>query len=151
MARYYTPSDTNIDKIGIPPDKEVALSPQYTDEQTKALIKLSEEETIRKYVESHPNMGEKEIANYASELQKVCDLDLRLLRRLIRIEVGRTKEPQLYDLDFDVQLNAALEILREGNFKKLVKSTKTLKELQEEAEAADALSEKNFSQAQNEN
>ena len=151
VARYYTPSDTNIDKIGIPPDKEVALSPQYTDEQTKALIKLSEEETIRKYVESHPNMGEKEIANYASELQKVCDLDLRLLRRLIRIEVGRTKEPQLYDLDFDVQLNAALEILREGNFKKLVKSTKTLKELQEEAEAADALPEKNSSQAQNEN
>ena len=73
------------------------------------------------------------------------------MRRLIRIEVGRTKEPQLYDLDFDVQLNAALEILREGNFKKLVKSTKTLKELQEEAEAADALSEKNSSQAQNEN
>lgn len=81
----------------------------------------------------------------------MCDLDLRLLRRLIRIEVGRTKEPQLYDLDFDVQLNAALEILREGNFKKLVKSTKTLKELQEEAEAADALSEKNSSQIQNEN
>ncbi|MDE7290493.1 MAG: S41 family peptidase [Treponemataceae bacterium] len=151
VARYYTPSDTNIDKIGIPPDKEVALSPQYTDEQTKALIKLSEEETIRKYVESHPDMDEKEIANYASELQKDFGLDLRLLRRLIRIEVGRTKEPQLYDLDFDVQLNAALEILREGNFKKLVRSTKTLKELQEEAEAADALSEKNSSPAQNEN
>ena len=74
MARYYTPSDTNIDKIGIPPDKEVALSPQYTDDQTKALIKLSEEETIRKYVESHPNMDEKEIAAYASVLQKECDL-----------------------------------------------------------------------------
>ena len=25
MARYYTPSDTNIDKIGIPPDMEVKM------------------------------------------------------------------------------------------------------------------------------
>ncbi len=135
MARYYTPSDTNIDKIGIPPDKEIALSPEYTDEQTKAFVKLSEDETIRKYVEDHPGMNEDDIASYAKVLQKDYDLDLRLLRRLVRIEVGRTKEPRLYDLDFDTQLIEAMKILDQGNFKDLVKNTKTLKELQEEAEA----------------
>ncbi len=135
MARYYTPSDTNIDKIGIPPDRDVALSPEYTEEQTKALLKLSEDETIRKYVELHPGMTEDDIGNYASVLQKDTNLDLRLLRRLVRIEAGRTKKPMLYDLDFDTQLNAAIEILNEGNFKSLVRSTKTLKELQQEAEA----------------
>ena len=135
MARYYTPSDTNIDKIGIPPDKEVTLSPEYTEEQTKAFLKLSEDETIRKYVEDHPDMSEDDIAAYAKVLQKDYDLDLRLLRRLVRIEAGRTKDPRLYDLDFDVQLVEAMKILDQGNFKKLVKNTKTLKELQEEAEA----------------
>ena len=143
MARYYTPSDTNIDKIGIPPDKEIALSPEYTDEQTKAFVKLSEDETIRKYVENHPGMTEADIASYAELLRKDYDLDSRLLRRLIRIEVGRTKDPRLYDLDFDVQLVEAMKILDQGNFKSLVKSTKTLKELQEEAEAKENDDEKN--------
>ena len=135
MARYYTPSDTNIDKIGIPPDKEITLNPEYTEEQTKVFLKLSEDETIRKYVENHPGMSEADIASYAELLRKDYDLDLRLLRRLVRIEVGRTKEPRLYDLDFDVQLVEAMNILDQGNFKALVKNTKTLKELQEEAEA----------------
>ncbi|MBP5446761.1 MAG: peptidase S41, partial [Treponema sp.] len=130
-----TPSDTNIDKIGIPPDKEITLNPEYTEEQTKVFLKLSEDETIRKYVENHPGMSEADIASYAELLRKDYDLDLRLLRRLIRIEVGRTKEPRLYDLDFDVQLVEAMTILDQGNFKALVKNTKTLKELQEEAEA----------------
>ena len=143
MARYYTPSDTNIDKIGIPPDKEIALSPEYTAEQTKAFVKLSEDETIRKYVENHPGMTEADIASYAELLRKDYDLDSRLLRRLIRIEVGRTKDPRLYDLDFDVQLVEAMKILDQGNFKSLVKSTKTLKELQEEAEAKENDDEKN--------
>ena len=137
IARYYTPSDTNIDKIGIPPDKEIALAPEYTEEQTKAFLKLSEDETIRKYVEDHPNMSEEDIASYAELLQKDYDLDLRLLRRLVRVEVGRTKDPRLYDLDFDVQLVEAVNILDQGDFKNLVKDTKTLKELQEEAEAKD--------------
>ena len=41
----------------------------------------------------------------------------------------------LYDSDYDIQLNAAIEILKSSDFKNLVKSAKTLKELQDEAEA----------------
>ena len=41
----------------------------------------------------------------------------------------------MYDLDYDVQLNAAIDILENENFEKLVRSTRTLKELQEEAAA----------------
>lgn len=134
MARYYTPSDTNIDKIGIPPDLEVPLSPEYTEEQTKSFLKLVEDEVIVKYVENHPNMTERDIAFYAQILQKSCPLDLRFLRRLIRVEVNRTKKAMLYDLDYDVQLNAAIDVINSGDFARLVKNTKTLKELQEEAE-----------------
>ena len=137
IARYYTPSDTNIDKIGIPPDQEV-LYPKLTEEDEKNYAKLIESDEINKYVESHPQMSEADIAAFAIELNKTYNLDLRLLRRLIRIRVWKTEPTHLYDLDYDIQLNAALDVLKnENDFYKLVKSTKTLKELQEEAKETD--------------
>ena len=133
VARYYSPSDCNIDKIGIPPDREIKFT-EYTDEQTKAFIQMTDDEVISKYVDAHPNMTEDDIASYAATLQKTYNLDLRLLRRLIRLETMKTKKPLVYDLDYDVQLNEAIKIINEENFSSLVRSTLTLKELQEKAE-----------------
>lgn len=133
VARYYSPSDCNIDKIGIPPDREIKFT-EYTDEQTKSFIQMTDDEVIPKYVEAHPNMTEDDIASYAATLQKTYNLDLRLLRRLIRLETMKTKKPLVYDLDYDVQLNEAIKIINEENFSSLVRSTLTLKELQEKAE-----------------
>lgn len=132
VARYYSPTDCNIDKIGIPPDREIKFT-EYTDEQTKAFIKMTEDQVIGKYVESHPNMTDEDIAKYAVVLQKEYNLDLRLLRRLIRLETRKTKKSLVYDLDYDVQLNEAIKIINTENFDSLVRSTKTLKQLQEEA------------------
>lgn len=129
MARYYTPSDSNIDKIGIPPDKEIAL-PDFTEAEEKAYAALITDDTISKYVSTHPNMNEADIAAYARTLQSTYNLELRLLRRLIKMQVNRTKPAELYDLDFDIQLQAALDIAASSNFESLVKSAKTLKELQ---------------------
>lgn len=137
MARYYTPSDTNIDKVGIPPDKEV-LYPELTDAEEKAYVALIKSNEITAYTDAHPSMTEKDIALFAGELQKKYSLDASLLRRLIRIQSTRLTGSLLYDLDYDIQLNAALEILRTADFQQLVKSTKTLKELQNEATAKDA-------------
>ena len=79
-------------------------------------------------------MSEADIAAFAIELNKTYNLDLRLLRRLIRIRVWKTEPTHLYDLDYDIQLNAALDVLKNhDDFNNLVRSTKTLKELQEEA------------------
>ena len=132
MARYYTPSDVNIDKIGIPPDMEVKI-PDLTEEQEKSYVELINKAEIEKYVEEHPNMNEHDIAVYAKALTYTYKLDEKLLRRLIRIEVERTREPSLYDLDYDNQLKEAIRIIESEDFEKLVKSTKTLKELQEQA------------------
>ena len=132
VARYYSPTDCNIDKIGIPPDREIKFT-EYTDEQTKAFIKMTEDQVIEKYVESHPNMTDEDIAKYAVVLQKEYNLDLKLLRRLIRLETRKTKKSLVYDLDYDVQLNEAIKIINTENFDSLVRSTKTLKQLQEEA------------------
>lgn len=130
MARYYTPSDTNIDKIGIAPDREVAFPPM-TETDEKAYADLISADVINSYVDSHPNMTERDIASYAQTLSKTYALDQRLLRRLIRLRVSRLSGTALYDLDYDVQLNAALDILKKENFTTLMRSTKTLKELQE--------------------
>lgn len=131
MARYYSPSDTNIDKIGIPPDKEV-LFPEITEEAQKAYSDLMEGQDIAQYVKAHSKMSERDIAAFAETLKGKYAMDSTLLRRLIRMEVHRA-EGITYDTDYDVQLNAALEIVRAGGFAQLVKGTKTLRELQEEA------------------
>jgi carboxyl-terminal processing protease len=55
------------------------------------------------------------------------------LRRLIRNELNRRTIAPIYDLEYDVQLQEAVKILREENFRALMQTTKTLKTLQEEA------------------
>lgn len=133
VARYYSPTDCNIDKIGIPPDREIKLG-DYSDEETKNFIKMTEDQVIEKYVEAHPGMTEDDISRYAVELKKSYDMDVRLLRRLIRVETMRTKKALVYDLDYDVQLVEALNIVKDKKFSKLVSSTKSLEQLQAEAE-----------------
>lgn len=137
IARYYTPSDTNIDKVGIPPDREV-LYPDFTDAEEKTYTDMTNGNVVGKYVDAHPNMAEADIASYAETLRKTYKLDSRVLRKMIRNEVERTKTTPLYDLDYDLQLNEALKILSKENFSVLMKTTKTLKELQQQAEAKEA-------------
>ena len=138
MARYYTPSDTNIDKIGIPPDREVLFS-EFGETGDKQYTELMKSGEIEKYVEQNHaghDMTEAQIAAYAEKLhQKYDAIDLPTLRKLVRNEANRTKGAMLYDLDWDIQLVAALDILStsRAEFDARVKNTKTLKELQEEA------------------
>jgi len=65
-------------------------------------------------------------------------LDISLLRRLIRNEQNR-RTIEVYDLEYDVQLQEAMKILREENFRVLIQSTKDLKTLQEEAKREEEL------------
>ena len=60
----------------------------------------------------------------------------RLLRRLIRVQLPNSASI-VYDLDYDNQLQAALDVLKTKDFDSLLKSTKSLKELQEEAKQKD--------------
>lgn len=136
MARYYSPSDANIDKIGIPPDLEVK-NIEIPKEQEEIYVNLLNSGKILEYTEAYPNMTEKEIAKYAEEIEKSYPIDLRLLRRLIRVQLNSSTN-MVYDLDFDLQLNTALDIIKSGNFEELIKNTKTLKELEEEAAAKKA-------------
>lgn len=133
MARYYTPSDTNIDKIGIPPDVEIKF-PDLTEEAEKAYVEMVKDNVIENYLAEKGKLSEKEIAAYAATLAKKYPLEERLLRRLIRIQVNKTEPSALYDLDYDIQLLRALELLERKDFNSMVQNAKTLKELQSEVQ-----------------
>lgn len=134
-ARYYTPSDINIDKIGIPPDLEISNLKKFTEDEEKKYIEMLNSNVISDLVEKNPNMSEADIALAAVKISKEYGFEERLVRRLIRVQVQRLQPAALYDLDWDLQLNEAIKIIEKGGFANLVKNTKTLKQLQEEAEA----------------
>jgi carboxyl-terminal processing protease len=131
-ARYYTPSDVNIDKIGIPPDREVKF-PEYTDADAEKLTELIKANKIPEFIGAKPQAGSAEIDAFARTLAGEYQLDVPLLRRLIRNEQNRTTIAPVYDLEYDIQLQEAVNILRGGTYGALMRTTKTLKVLQEEA------------------
>ena len=131
-ARYYTPSDVNIDKIGIPPDREVLL-PEFTEADAEQLNSLINSGKITDFVKANPKAKISDIETFARTLSKDYKLDISLLQRLIRNEQNRTTIAPVYDLEYDVQLQEAVKILRQENFRSLMQTTKTLKTLQEEA------------------
>ncbi|MDR3304281.1 MAG: S41 family peptidase [Treponema sp.] len=138
VARYYTPSDVNIDKIGIPPDREV-LFPEFTDKDADALKALITANRIPAFIKQNLKASREQIIAFAKELSVEYHLDETLLRRLIRNEQNRTSIAPIYDLEYDVQLQEAIRILDSGAYNSLMQGTKTLKALQEEAAAKDEL------------
>jgi len=137
-ARYFTPSEANIDKIGIPPDRIVKF-PEFTDADAEKLSKLINDNKIRTFVNSNPEASLVQVENFARSLEREYALDFTLLKRLIRNEQNRTTIAPVYDLEYDVQLQEALNILNNDNFRNLMQTTKTLKALQEEAAGEMAL------------
>jgi carboxyl-terminal processing protease len=131
-ARYYTPSDVNIDKIGIPPDRLVKF-PEFTDADADKLGKLIQANRIPSFIKDNPQATPAQIETFARTLEKEYSLDLTLLKRLVRNEQNRTTIAPVFDLEYDVQLQEAVNILKSGNFRSLMQSTKTLRVLQEEA------------------
>ena len=126
----------NIDKIGIPPDREVKF-PEFSNEDSEKLGDLIRSNKIPAFVEANPQAAAAQVDSFALQLQGEYKLDLLLLRRLVRNELNRTSFAPVYDLEYDVQLQEAVNILRGGNYTNLMKTAKTLKTLQEEADKAD--------------
>ena len=139
MARYYTPSDMNIDKIGIPPDLEIKNLDSLSEEEEKLYVEMVNSDIITKTVEQKPGMTEADIADAAKAIVAEYPLDERLIRRLLRIQVQKTQTAPLYDLDYDLQLNEAIKVVQNKDFSTMVKNAKTIRELQEEVEAAQAV------------
>jgi carboxyl-terminal processing protease len=112
ISRYYTPNGRNIDKVGILPDVEVK-EPELSQEEEKAVSSLLEQNLLRDFVAANPQPGEPQIQAFLKRLQeRSIQLPERYVRRLVRNEVNRTNDnPPLYDLEFDLALQKAVELL----------------------------------------
>jgi carboxyl-terminal processing protease len=131
-ARYYTPSDVNIDKIGIPPDREIQMYTEFTKSDGESFNKLIADNKISSFIKQNPKATSAQITAYARELSGQYKLDVNLLRYLIRGEQNRTAIAPVYDLEYDRQLEEAVKIIRNEDYNQLMKSSKTLKALQDE-------------------
>jgi carboxyl-terminal processing protease len=136
-ARYYTPSDENIDKTGIPPDLEIK-EPELTDAQSASLAKLLESGKAESFAKERPDATAAERNAFAASLAKAgYDLPERTLRIIVQNQLGRTKPTPVYDLEFDTALNASLKLIDDPSYPKLLAGAKTVKELVEAKRAAD--------------
>jgi carboxyl-terminal processing protease len=134
IARYFTPSDVNIDKIGIPPDLEVKF-PEISDGDVEKINALMNSSRISVFVENNPQANVEQVQRFITELNNEYGIDRTLLSRLVRNEQNRmSRNPPVFDMEYDVQLQEAVRILQSGNYNTLMRSAKTLRTLQEEAE-----------------
>ena len=112
ISKYFTPSGISIDQIGIEPDIEVKIE-EYTDEEISSFQTLVNENFIPKFIEENPNPTEEDIALFIDSLYEL-DIVLReeRIRKEIRDELNRyNNTPPLYDLDYDIVLKEAVNIL----------------------------------------
>ena len=111
-ARYYLPSGVTIDKVGIQPDI-VVEEPALSEVDQKSLNDLLNGSYLKDFVKANPKPTDAQIVTFINGLHtKGISLDDRYLRKLVRNEVNRTNNnPPLYDLDFDIVLQAAVKAL----------------------------------------
>lgn len=115
MSRYFTPSGDYIDEVGVSPDREVS-EPELSDEAEEDYAELRQEDRIETFARENPDAGESEIGSFITALQSEgVAIGDRYLRRLIQEELNVVNNVQpVYDLEFDIVLQEAVELLRSG-------------------------------------
>ena len=136
IARYYTPSDENIDKTGIPPDLEVK-EPELSEAEIGVLGKLLDSGRIEAFASANPKAAVADRNAFAATLSKDFALPEKVLRRLVHNELTRTTVAPDYDLEFDTALNAAIAQLDKPGFAAELAAAKSVKELVAAKRAAD--------------
>lgn len=118
IARYYTPADINIDKIGIEPDREVKEK-ELSDEETESLGRILKENLVSGFIDDHPDANMTAQRNFIRDLkQDGIVLENRIIEKLIQNEYNRNLDvPPVYDLDFDIILQEAVRMINAGEIK----------------------------------
>jgi carboxyl-terminal processing protease len=117
ISRYFTPDGVNIDKVGIEPNVTVK-DPELSETENAALKRIFEENLIKNFVDKNPEASEEERQAFIDRLQRDENLDLtdRQLGRLLRNEYHRRMDfPPVYDLEYDRQLQKAVELIKTGS------------------------------------
>jgi carboxyl-terminal processing protease len=116
MARYYTPSGVNIDKVGIKPNQELK-DPDLTDAELAVYRKLLDAKTFLTFAQKNPSADAAAVAAFVKGLTaQGVTLQPRFLARVTRMELDRVnnRPGPVVDLDYDIVLQEAVRLLRSG-------------------------------------
>ncbi len=117
IAKYYTPSGICIDGIGIEPDIKVK-EPEFSEQEKETLKKLYTDKIIDQYVKKNPKANQDEVNKWVAELKtKGYNLPDKYLKKLFKnaLDISVENKPP-YDLEYDIQLQKALEILNKKEY-----------------------------------
>lgn len=131
IARYYSPSGANIDKLGILPDMEVKRA-EFTPEEEKRAVELLKTSEISNFTRSKKNISIAEMEAFAKRLSAKYNIRWNLILRLVKVEYYRSHEAPIIDYDDDEQIQAAVKLLNTKDVNELSKNTKNLLELQKD-------------------
>jgi carboxyl-terminal processing protease len=115
MSRYYLPSGRFIDEIGVDPDLAVE-TPELSDDETEDYAELLNGGRIEEWVRGNTRPSERQIDQFVDRLQNDgFEVPDRFIEVAIRDELNRqNNETLVFDLEYDVVLREAVELLREG-------------------------------------
>ena len=111
MSKYYTPSGTYIDKVGIIPDI-LAESQTLTEEQAADVTELLSKRQIQNFVDGRQEISDQETSRFIAEIVDSTSLDSRTIGKLVRDEVLRANNTRaIFDLEYDQVLQEAIRHL----------------------------------------
>ncbi|MCF7952871.1 MAG: S41 family peptidase [Spirochaetales bacterium] len=115
ISKYLTPKGTDIHEVGIEPSI-VSKAPELSDEESKLAAELMESGRIENFADEHPDYASAPVDNLVEELKEDgFDLSSRYLSIMIKNEyTNRMDFPPIFDLEYDIPLNRAIEYLEQG-------------------------------------
>jgi carboxyl-terminal processing protease len=113
MARYYTPSGVNIDKVGIAPHQTLK-DKELTDAQLAEYRKMLDAKTFQNFAQAHKDADAAAVTAFVNSLvAQGSTLEPRLLARLTRLELDRAnnRSSPVVDLEYDIVLQEAVKLM----------------------------------------
>ncbi len=110
VAKYYTPSGELIHGKGIRPDYKVQFE-AITAKERKNLLVIQQRQLLDKFVTPGMEYTEETKNRFTQYLDdNGASLTARTAHFILKKRIGSYKKQPLYDLEFDTQLNAAIDI-----------------------------------------
>ncbi len=109
VAKYYTPSGELIHKKGIKPDYEVPMD-KLSENDMKNIKIVREKKLLDQFAKKDTEYTTETRASFSQYLAKNdVSLSSRTANYILKDWINRFKKKQLYDLEFDTQLNEAIK------------------------------------------
>jgi carboxyl-terminal processing protease len=111
IQKYYTPSGVSIHKKGITPDLVINQLIPDEDEKTN-LDKLMKANIIANFVSENPGYNDKNVSIFIDQINKKgFKLRPEITKYILKREYSLGLPTPVYDREFDLQLNKAIDLL----------------------------------------